>query len=400
MLRFVYLMFFAGSAWTLNAGQLFEKDLALLFPLENDQPILVGDASVFPEDWLQVVSDAYRLTAVGSTLDFENRPEDWRLVSLRIVPCSPLGSFPEQDIDELCWPEIRQVWQPVLQDVFIKWNVRRDFYADDRAIHALYDVHLPEQAATTQAMVQRLRERLRSAGGEQGLDPAFLQQFRQERDAAIRGLLQDTLALRQASATPSRLVGLDIRPESYESVELKELNRRLLALFKRYAPSYQLKALTSFSLPEGRTPAASDEWVFLSFSAEQGRLIQENITVDLKGPMGFRLDIGRSESASMSRDDSTIYDLLQGDETLANFLRQNLLLFINDRRDLEDPLADRRQFLVPNTSCASCHKFNELRFNFHNFSYLEDLPASIAPRTRRDVELDLQWLRERPDLGF
>ena len=35
--------------------------------------------------------------------------------------------------------------------------------------------------------------------------------------------------------------------------------------------------------------------------------------------------------------------------------------------------------LVPNTSCATCHSFNELVFDFHNLSFLESADITIAP---------------------
>jgi hypothetical protein len=58
-------------------------------------------------------------------------------------------------------------------------------------------------------------------------------------------------------------------------------------------------------------------------------------------------------------------------------------------------VADRRRTLVPNTSCASCHKLNGDPFDFHNLSYLDDRDMAVTPRVARDVELDLAWIRAR-----
>ncbi|MCX6130742.1 MAG: hypothetical protein NTX25_16995, partial [Proteobacteria bacterium] len=69
---------------------------------------------------------------------------------------------------------------------------------------------------------------------------------------------------------------------------------------------------------------------------------------------------------------------------------------VPDIAEMSPRIQDRQQTLVPNTSCVSCHKLNALRFDFHNFSYLEDRDITISPRVIRDVELDLAWLRKHP----
>jgi hypothetical protein len=38
---------------------------------------------------------------------------------------------------------------------------------------------------------------------------------------------------------------------------------------------------------------------------------------------------------------------------------------------------------------------NPLRFDFHNFGYLEDRDLTVSPRVTTDVELDLRFLRGR-----
>ena len=49
---------------------------------------------------------------------------------------------------------------------------------------------------------------------------------------------------------------------------------------------------------------------------------------------------------------------------------------------------------VENTSCATCHRFNQQGENFHNLSYFEGAEMTISPRARRDVEHELAWLRQ------
>ena len=60
---------------------------------------------------------------------------------------------------------------------------------------------------------------------------------------------------------------------------------------------------------------------------------------------------------------------------------------------LGDAMAD--QFFVPNTSCASCHRLNNLRFDFHSLSHLEDGNMTISPRVVGDVDRELWWVRSR-----
>lgn len=102
--------------------------------------------------------------------------------------------------------------------------------------------------------------------------------------------------------------------------------------------------------------------------------------------------LGPSIRGSQGRDADELYDLLGTGET-GRELSDSVMFYISDIRRLTPAVADRRQLLVGNTSCISCHKMNELRFDFHNFSYLEDRDITLSPRLKRDVELDLLWLR-------
>ena len=60
---------------------------------------------------------------------------------------------------------------------------------------------------------------------------------------------------------------------------------------------------------------------------------------------------------------------------------------------VEDVIQRETQFVVPNTSGASCHRLNETRFDFHMLSHLEDLDTAIASRVVNDVRHEKQWLR-------
>ena len=72
-----------------------QKDLAILFELFDDPMISAGDLTpvgrtFLPPRWLYNVSQAFKRTDVGDALDQENRYDEWRVVSMRVVPCQPL----------------------------------------------------------------------------------------------------------------------------------------------------------------------------------------------------------------------------------------------------------------------------------------------------------------------
>ena len=98
------------------------------------------DEQLLPEHWLNLVSSSFYNTDVQDALDLENRYEDWRLVSMRVTPAAH-WAFIWIKILMTCWPHAVG-WQPVLEDFQLLWGSYTDFYADDRAIHAIYPVHL------------------------------------------------------------------------------------------------------------------------------------------------------------------------------------------------------------------------------------------------------------------
>ena len=119
-----------------------ERDLAILLPLDP-APLfpadtrLYGEQELLPGEWLKAVSRAYQDTDVADAMESESLPEDWRLVSIRVSPCAPIGRSPAQAPASLCWPIVRLVWQPVVNHMQLA-GVNLPAYADDRAIHTLY----------------------------------------------------------------------------------------------------------------------------------------------------------------------------------------------------------------------------------------------------------------------
>jgi hypothetical protein len=381
-----------------------EKDLAVAWelttrPMVTSEDVLRGGDRILPPAWYTEVERGFRPTSVGDALAIENRRSDWRMVSMRVAPCSPIVATPSQEIDTYCWPEVRLVWQPILRNVRFHERFSPAF-ADDRALHALYDA--PDAVALTEAEAARartLRERVTSyADAHRGgpfapLSAAERAEFEGYRDRVASALLRATLALRGSGVPASRFSGFGVRPESVGDTAAQEgLRTRTLAFLGTYARPTALKKLTAFSLPEGREPAHLNEWVFLSFKGVDGRVVQESITMTSARDGRTLVDFGTSLTSGMATDDARVVRLAS-DPTVGEEIRSSVIVNSNtDEARLIPVLRDRRARLVPNTTCASCHRMNPLRFDFHNFGYLEDRDLTISPRVRTDVELDLAWV--------
>ena len=98
------------------------------------------------------------------------------------------------------------------------------------------------------------------------------------------------------------------------------------------------------------------------------------------------MNVGRAVHASTGADDDAFRTSTDAE------VKDSIILGGADIARLKPVLRDRRQRLVPNTGCASCHQMNDLRFDFHNLGYLEDRELTVAPRVVTDVALDLAWL--------
>ena len=89
------------------AESIAEKDLALIFPIDETNLILTTDfsanATPFPEEWYDAAMDGFLPTVVGNALYNENYFSDWAMVSLRFVPCSTFQLHVSEENDELCW---------------------------------------------------------------------------------------------------------------------------------------------------------------------------------------------------------------------------------------------------------------------------------------------------------
>ena len=374
-----------------------ESDLTLLLDLYDKALVQsttrTSTGTVFlPRDWVQEVSRAYFETDVEDALMLENSYSEWRMVSMRIVPCNPLGITPDQSIDQLCWPMVRLVWQPVVEDAFVFWR-EVDYYADDRAIHALYPLQArDEQGAAYDSIAKKMVEDdLKQGALSMDIADDLREQFLRERDTTVMWLLQQTFGLRSTSLDRGSWDGFDVRAELYaDSMERRAFEERLLQFLDQTATPDRLTELTSFSLPEGRSPSVSDMWVFVAFEGRNGSISQKDIEVIDRDTGEVLINVGKSELATMNSADPIIEDeIASGNRVLKN----SVVLDTNGADELMAQIADPSEFLVSNTSCASCHKLNETRFDFHNLSHLEDLDATVSPRVVNDVAREIAWTK-------
>lgn len=368
------------------------KDLAIAFALNGDYLVraderLANGQVPLPRSWYADIEDAFRGTSAEDALDYENYYEDWKLVSARVAPCSPLASSIASDNTVLCWPELRLVWQPILYKVRAHARFSPAF-ADDRAVHALYDVSA--EPALSSGEASRARNHVANIRAGQALSPSQRADLVRLRNLVVADFMQAALALRDPRMSPDAYTGLGLRPETVQGgLHERALRDRMLGFLRRYSPPQQLRELTAFSLPAGREPAHLDEWVFVAFAAKDGRLMPKDIVLTDHATGETRFNYGPTMTASQSSDDTRVYAALNAT------LDSRVILDVDDIERLGPTLADRTQTLIPHTSCASCHKLNDLRFDFHNFGYLEDRELTISPRVHNDVALDLSWLSSR-----
>ena len=376
-----------------------QKDLAILFELFDDPVISAGDLTpvgrtYLPARWLYNVSQAFQNTDVGNAIDSENLYEDWRLVSMRVVPCQPLGIMPAQSSDVLCWPTLRLVWQPVVEDVEVTWG-RAEYYADDRAIHAIYPLKPRNAEGLLIQSEARTQVALRLQDGllEEELPLALMDEFEAVRDSTAQYFLNRTADLRSRSLPEGSWAGYGVRPEIYlDSAEESAFRGRIRDFMGEFALPDDLVELTAFSLPEGRSPAHSDIWVFLQFEGREGEIFQKEMTVLSREDGRELVNVGLDQTVSMAVEDDDVLDALEaGNAELASAL----IIDPEDVEALGGSMSDPDQFFVPNTSCASCHRLNNIRFDFHSLSHLEDNNMTISPRVVGDVERELMWVRTR-----
>ena len=361
-----------------------EKDLAILIPhYRAIYPIL----SIFPVQWLDAVDDALFLSDMKQRMSEENKPEDWSLVSLRISPCSPLGTIADpEEIDRICWPEIRLVLQPIVQ--LRNTSGHTILFPEDRAIHALYRVE-PHHPILEQ-VVQLAQQNFRLAE----IDHELLSEFEHLRDEVSMRMLE---AVRKLRGTKDRYQNISERPEFFDA-QLEEIFWDALTthILEPYCHFESLHHLTAMSLPLGRAPVPLDLWSFVAFNASHGVLEQVAIEIvdQNSGEVFFSFkDIGKnSEDVTAARADATLLDhFSKFDPYIQDQLTEQSILDQTQIRNHAARIVDPYQTLVKHTTCSSCHRFNSNPFNFHNLSYFVNQQMTVSPRVEADVKRDLNW---------
>ena len=102
------------------------------------------------------------------------------------------------------------------------------------------------------------------------------------------------------------------------------------------------------------------------------------------------VNIGTNQTVAVGVEDTAVETALeQGNREL----RESVIVSPDDIQGSGPDMADPYEFLVPNTSCASCHRLNGLRFDFHSLSGFEDRGMTVSPRVNKDVARDMFWSR-------
>jgi len=394
------------------ASRVSAGDLAIILPADAEaQASILASVSVAPAKplfdaaWYDTVRAAYQATEIRNALEIENSFADWRLVSFRVVPCAPLATSFAFNADAYCWPETRLVWQPIQRGVFINGRIN-DYFADDRAIHALYDVDASSalgrsEGAEASALLAKVKAQV--SGNGSGLSASEMARFQVLRDRVSAAYLEDALAMRDKSLSANVFSRILLRPEYTASsgrmdASGRAFRSRMVTFLSKHASTGAIKELTTFSLPEGRNPPLLDEWVFLQFEGRGGRITQRDMELRSSKDGRLLFNFGKVTTGTQGGDDERLHTALrEGRITGADKaeIEANVILSFTDTARIGAAIADRQRIHVPNTSCVSCHKLNGDPFDFHNFSYLDDRPMAVTPRVKRDVELDLLWVKAR-----
>ncbi|MGB0647992.1 MAG: hypothetical protein ACPGQS_12490 [Bradymonadia bacterium] len=375
------------TRWSANVGGPFPvaQDLAILLPRSEAHTIRANTAisdglSLLPEGWLTAVTEAFYATPVETALDDENWYEDWQIASIRIAPCAALVNVINEAVSELCWPEVRVVWQPTLFEFSIR-GVIRAAYSDDRAIHALYHF-LPERDAEAS---QRLISQVKSGNTSQ------LNRFLEARNEAVEQLLSQVAQLRTLPA--ENYSELWYRAELLgNSDSADRFIDRLTTWLRSVVHPSNAHTVTAFSLPTGRQPAGIDLWSFIAFNVDDGLLSQKHLEIidPLSGEVLGVLQ--NDETVASGNADPRLTEQMDDPRTGSSLAHQVLTSVDQRTGEFADRINNPSQTLVPNTSCATCHSLNELVFDMHNLSYLENNEITVSERVKADVAHELKWI--------
>ena len=386
----------------LAAAPIEEKDLAIVLDTGLSNPVKASDRlsedALLPRPWYESLKESFQGSSVGNALAEENRYSDWQLVSARLVPCNPLVRSMNHQPSIYCWPEVRLVIQPVMARLRTRAGMIAQNFADDRAIHLLYDVPsslLKEDANEAEVLKSKIHDLVKNQIGSEfsGLKINDQSQFIELRNRLSRILMTDALGLRSPGISVNDYSGHGLRPELYYGQAEGSFRSKLIVLLSKYAFPQNLKAMTGFSLPAGREPAHTDEWVFVAFEpTNDGNIKLKNVPVFSMNDGAEIVTLPSVTVGTMGQDSALFYDLDLSVEPF-NQLTKQVLIFEDENRDAAaENIIQTTKTTVENTSCASCHRLNTPIFNFHNFSKFETDEVNVSQRVVNDVIYDMDWL--------
>ncbi|RYZ87310.1 MAG: hypothetical protein EOP04_11975, partial [Proteobacteria bacterium] len=287
-LVFLILLPFTIVSASSFAAEIQDKDLAILLPLDPSSTLTFQNAkgSLFPQTWFDAASATFQKTPVKSALTDESPFDSWHLVAVRVEPCQPLGRAVFHLLDEMCWPELRLVWQSVqIQKAYS--GITLPIAADDRAFHATYRIDprmvLESMAAqSAERNLGTLESMVGSISGYFGLPMEQHDEFIRARDQVSQAFLSDVLALRGSSEVwnEDTFKQIGLRPElAAVGPEKLTFESKLYDFLLKWAPPSSLVKLTAFSLPEGRRSKESGQWTFAQFRGGWGEITEEPIVL-------------------------------------------------------------------------------------------------------------------------
>lgn len=420
-----------------TGASLRERDVALVFDIRKTDLVRATDPRSTGGQRLPATWYAAALQAIA-TIDYdtrdaineENLRSDFRVVSARVTPCAPLTDV-VADAAALCWPEVRLVWQPIVSrpipNPVTFENVNVTAFADDRAIHTLFDAAPEVLLTAADASQARTLRDAATAAARAGQGRVFLAspdgvRFAALRDRAARQLRGALLALRTPTRPDTDYEGLAVRPESGKRSEWIAFGTRFRGFLDQFATADALKQLTAFSFGRGRSPTnlfGPPHWVFVSLRRGAGGLVAEPITIRSPETGAVIANLGAGLFASAAGVNAQL------DAAIATAPPQSKAVLLANTvvgsvQTSQGALAARARvgdastLLVANTDCASCHQLDTSRPNptadLHNlstFSYFDPTTAGaaagriftdgfqISPRVRTDVAFDLGWFATR-----
>ena len=328
-----------------------------------------------------------------NAVQLENRYEEWRLVSARISPCAPIGIRPDVDIDTWCWPTVRLVWQPVVEELEQAWSTSTQFYSDDRAIHAIYPVSPrgPDGERIDGKWREVVAEHLADGKEPSTLPSRMIDGFVAVRNTSAIAALNALHMLRDPAFKPTEYSDLDLRPETLAKGGKKyRFAQKLRNFLGEFAAWQDLGEMKSFSLPRGRNPAESDAWVFVGFDGNNGFPQLKDLNVIGRYSGEELVNTGKSQTVALHMEDEAVEDAIENGN---RELFESLIIESEDISTRGADMADPYSFLASNTSCASCHRLNGFRFDFHSLSGFETEGITVSPRVNKDVTRDIIWTR-------